>query len=84
MLPHDEGLDFKVLRTRLYWRRVLYSLGASSGLRDRDLDGCTSCDVDTDDVTFSFHTCLIYGLDFGGVGSSFTTSSSYSQPFFGD
>ena len=73
MLPHDEGLDFKVLRTRLYWRRVLYSLGASSGLRDRDLDGCTSYVGDSDNVvTFSFHTCLVYGLDLGGVGSSFT------------
>ena len=60
--------------------KVLYSLGASVGLRDGDLDGCTSCNGDSDDVTFSFHTYFICGLDFGGVGSSFTGSS---QPFLG-
>ena len=68
-------------------RNVLYSLGASFELRDGDLDGCTSCDGDSDDgVTFSFHTCLVYGFDLGGVGSSFTTSlgsSSSFHSFFG-
>jgi hypothetical protein len=50
-----------------------YSSGASVGLRDGDFDGYTSCDGDSDDddVTFSFYTCLVYGVDFGGVGSSF-------------
>ena len=39
---------------------VLYFLGASIGLGDGDLDGCTSCDGDSnDDVTFSFQTCLV-------------------------
>ena len=34
---------------------VLYSLGASIGPGDGDLDGCTSCDGDSDDgATFSF------------------------------
>ena len=61
---------------------VLYSLGASIGLGDGDLDGCTSCDGDSnDDVTFSFHTSLVYGLVFGIVGSSFMASTSSS--FFG-
>ena len=65
---------------------LVYTLGASVGLRDGDLDGCTSCDGDSDDVTFSFRTYLVCGLDFGGVGSSFTTSgsSSSSHLFFGD
>ena len=61
-------------------------IGASVGLGDGDPDGCTSCDSGGD-VTFSFHTCLVYGLEFGGAGSSFTTSSgssSSSQLFFED
>ena len=59
-----------------------HSLGASVGPRDRDLDGCTSCDGDSDDdATFSFHTCLVCGLDFGGVGSFFTTSTPSSSSF---
>ena len=65
---------------------VLYFLGASIGLGDGDLDGCTSYDGDFDDVTFSFHICLACGLDLGGVGSSFTTSlgsSSSFHSFFG-
>jgi hypothetical protein len=37
---------------------------------DGELDGCTSSDGDSDDVTFSFHTCLVCGLALGGVGSS--------------
>ena len=58
---------------------VLYFLGASIGLGDGDLDGCTSCDGDSnDDVTFSFHTYLVCGLDFGRVGSSFIGPSSSS------
>ena len=51
-----------------------------------ETDDCASCDSG-DDVTFSFHTCLVYGLDFGGAGSSFTTPSgslSSSHSFFGD
>ena len=60
----------------------VYSSGASVGPGDGDLDSCTSCDGDSDDVTFSLHTCLVYGLDFGRVGSSFTTSSSSSHSFF--
>jgi hypothetical protein len=38
---------------------------------------------DGDGVTFSFHTCLVCGLDLGGIGSSFTgsLSSSSSYPF---
>ena len=86
MLPYGEGSDFKVFRTGLCWRRLLHSSCASSGLRDGYLDGCTSCDGDSDNVIFSFHTCLVYGLDFGRVGSSFTTSlgsSSSSHPLFG-
>ena len=58
-------------------------LGASFGPEDGDSDDCASCD----DVTFSFHTCLVCGLDFGGAGSSFTTplgSLSSSHSFFGD
>ena len=61
---------------------LVHFLGASVGLGDGDLDSCTSCDGDSDDVTFSLHTCLVYGLDFGRVGSSFTTSSSSSHSFF--
>jgi hypothetical protein len=87
MLPPDEGLDFELLQTGLDQRKVLHSLGASFGLRDGDLDICTSCDGDSDDgVTFSFHTCLVCELVLGGVGSSFTDSSgssSSSHPFFG-
>ena len=66
---------------------LVHSLGASVGLEDGDPDGCTSCDGDSNVVTFSFHTCLVCGLDFGRVGSSFTTSlgsSSSSHPFFRD
>ena len=55
-----------------------YSLGASVGPKDGDLDGCTSSDDDSDDIIISFHTFLVYGLDFGGVGSSFIGSSSSS------
>jgi hypothetical protein len=34
---------------------VLHSSGASTGPGDGDLNGCTSCDGDSnDDVTFSF------------------------------
>jgi hypothetical protein len=51
---------------------LVYSSGAYVGLGDGDLDGCTSCVGDSNDVvTFSFHTCLVCGLDLGGVGSSF-------------
>ena len=58
---------------------VLYSSGASIDPRDGDLDGCTSYDGDSDDdVTFSFQTCLVCGLDFGVVDSFFTTSTSSS------
>ena len=66
---------------------LVYSSGASFSPRDGDLDGCTSSDGDSDDVvTFPFHTCLVRRLDFGRVGSSFTTSlgsSSFSHLFFG-
>ena len=85
MLPPGEGSEFYVLRTRLF-SDLVHSLGAAVGPRDRDLDGCTSCDSDLDVATFSFHTCLVCGLDFGGVGSSFTTSlgsSSSSHSFLG-
>jgi len=61
-------------------------LGASVGLGNGDLDGCTSSDGDLDDVTFSFHICFAYGLVLGGVDLSFTTSlssSSSSHSFFG-
>jgi len=69
MIPHGQGADFWVLRTGLGWRKVLHSSGASSGLSDGDPDGYTSYDgVSDGDVTFSFHTCLVYGLDLGGVG----------------
>ena len=88
MLPHGQGVDFLVLRTGLGWRKILYTLGASFGLSDGDPDGCTSCDSVSDgDVTFSFHTYLVCGLNIGGVGASFTTSlgsSSSSQLFIGD
>ena len=58
-----------------------YSSGASIDPRDRDLDNCTCCDGDSDDdATFFFQTCLGCGLDFGVVGSSFTTCPS---SFFG-
>jgi hypothetical protein len=61
---------------------VLYSSGASVGPKDRDLDGCTSCDGDFDsDVTFYLQTCLVCGLDLGVVGLLFSTSPSSS--FFG-
>ena len=34
---------------------IIYSSGASVGPGDKDLDGCTSCDGDSDDdATFSF------------------------------
>jgi hypothetical protein len=36
----------------------------------------TSCDGGSDDdVTFSFHTCMVCGLDIDGVGSSFMVLS---------
>ena len=85
MLSHGQGSDFLVLRTGLGWRKILYTLGASFGLSDGDPDGYTSCDdVSDGDVTLSFHTCLVCGLDLGRVGSSFIGSSGSSQPFFGD
>ena len=78
MLPPDEGSDFEILRTGLF-SYLAYSLGASTGPRDGDLDGCTSYDGDSDDdATFSFHTFLVCGLDFCGVDSFFTTSTSSS------
>jgi hypothetical protein len=56
-----------------FFLQSCFPSGASIDLRDGDLDGCTSCVGDSDDVvTFFFHTCLVYGLDLGGVGSSFT------------
>jgi hypothetical protein len=56
-----------------FFSNLVYSLGALVGLGDGDLDGCTSCVGDSDDVIiFSFHTCLVCGLDLGRVGSSFT------------
>ena len=56
---------------------VLYFPGPSISPRDRDLDGCTSCDGDSDDdATFSFHTYLVFGLDFGVVDSLFSTCPS--------
>jgi len=59
---------------------LVYSLGASIAPRDGDLDGCTSSDGDSDDdATFSFHTCLDYGLVLGGVGSSFTRALGSSS-----
>ena len=62
-----------------------FSLGASVGPGDGDLDGCTSCEGDSDDgTTFSFHTRLVCELILGGVGSSFTGSLSSSNSFFGD
>ena len=68
--------------------QVLYSLGASSGLSNGDSGGYTSYDRDSDDdVTFSFHTCLDYGFDLGGVSPSFTGalgSSFSSHSFLGD
>jgi hypothetical protein len=58
-------------------------LGASVGLGDEDLDGCTSCDGDSDDdATFSFQAYLVCELVFNVVGSFFTTS--FSSSFFGD
>ena len=63
MLPHGQGSDFLVLRTGLGWRKIIYSLGASFGLSDEDLDGCISCDgVSDDDVTFFCQTRL--GFEF--------------------
>ena len=63
MLTHGQGLDFEVLLTGLGWRRVLYLLGASSGLSNGDPDGCISCDgVSDDDVTFFRQTYL--GFEF--------------------
>jgi hypothetical protein len=73
MLPQGEGLDFLSPSDRTCWKEVLHSLGASSGLSDGDLDDCTSCDGDG--VTFSFHACLVCGLNIGGISSSFTGSS---------
>ena len=56
---------------------IIHSLGASISPEDGDLDDCTSYDGDSnDDATFSFQTCLGDGIDFGRIGSSFTTSSS--------
>ena len=63
--------------------KSFYSLGASIGLGDGDLDGYTSSDGDSYVATFSFHTCFICGLDFGGVGSSFVGSSSSSHSCLG-
>ena len=58
---------------------LVYSLGASIGPRYAGLDGCTSCDGDSDDdATFSFQTCSVCGFDFGVAGSSFTASPSSS------
>ena len=60
-------------------REVLYSSGASIGPGDGHLNGCTSCDGDSDDnATFSFQSCLGCGLDFGVLGSLFSTPPSYS------
>jgi hypothetical protein len=55
--------------------------GASSGLGDGDLDDCSSCDGD--EVTFSFRTYLVCGLDFGRVASSLVGAlgSSLSHSF---
>ena len=80
MLPPSEGSEFKVLRTGLN-SSLVHFLGASVGLGDGDLNGCTSCDGDSDDITFAFHSCLVCGLDLGRVG--FTGSSSSSHPFLG-
>ena len=61
---------------------LVHSFGASIGPRDANLDGCTSCDGDSDDdATFSFQTCLGCGLDFGIVYLSFAIYPSSS--FFG-
>jgi hypothetical protein len=61
---------------------LVYSSGAWIGPGDGDLDGCTSSDGDSDDdAIFSFQTSLGCGLNFGVVGSSFTTYPSSS--FFG-
>jgi hypothetical protein len=61
-------------------RDNLHSSVASSDLGDGDPNDCTSCNSDGDGVTFSFHTCLIYGFDFGRVASSFT-GSLFSHSF---
>jgi hypothetical protein len=53
MLPPDEGSDFKLLQTGLF-SYLVHSLGASIGPGDGDLDGCTPCDGDSGDATFSF------------------------------
>ena len=82
------GFRFLSPPDRTWLKKSLYSSGASSGLNDGDSDGWTSCDSVSDgDVTFSFHTYLVCGLNIGGVGASFTTSlgsSSPSQLFFRD
>jgi hypothetical protein len=55
-----------------FFSNLVYSSGASVSLGDGDLDGCTSCVGDSDDVViFSFHTCLVCELVLGGVVSSF-------------
>jgi hypothetical protein len=72
MLPLGEVWNFKSSEQD-FFSNLVYSLGASVGLGDGDLDGCTSCVGNSDDVvTFFFHTCLVCGLDLGEVGSSFT------------
>jgi hypothetical protein len=60
-----------------------HSFGASVNPEDADLNGHTFCNGDSDDVTFFFHTCLVYKFDLGEVGSSFTGSSGSSHSFFG-
>ena len=61
---------------------VLHSSGALIGSKDGDLDGCTSCDGDSnEDVTLSFQTCLVCALAFGVGDSSFMASTS--SLFFG-
>jgi hypothetical protein len=35
---------------------------------------------DGDDVTFSFHTYLVYGIDFGGVASSLVGALALHHP----
>jgi hypothetical protein len=75
-----QGFGFKVLRTGL-GRRECLLIGASSGLGDGESDNYASCDGD--DVTFSFHSCLVCGLDLGGIDSSLVGAlgSSLSHSF---